>query len=175
MPHHPDQATTVRIRLIEPDETDAVAAVTETAYSHDYELPESYRRSLLDVATRAARDQVWVAEDPATGRILGTVWTPLPGGRISPLARDGELDFRLLAVAPHARGRGIGAALTRHVLTLGRQRGARRVVMNSGSEMVGAHRLYLALGFVRLTDREGPVEVAPGRFLDLFAFGYDLD
>lgn len=174
MPHHADPVEDLRIRLIRPDETDAVATLTETAYSHDYSLSESYRRSLVDVAARAEHDQVWVAEDPVTGRILGTVWTPLPGERISPLARDGELDFRLLAVAPEARGRGIGAALTRHVLALGRERGVRRVVMNSGSDMVGAHRLYAALGFVRLTEREGPIEVEPGHFINLFAFGYDL-
>jgi len=46
--------------------------------------------------------------------------------------------------------------------------------MNSGPEMLGAHALYLKLGFRRLTEREQPVEVEPGRFLDLRAFGYDL-
>ncbi|TFC95616.1 MULTISPECIES: hypothetical protein [Cryobacterium] len=39
------------------------------------------------------------------------------------------LDSRLLAVAPTARSRGIGAAPTRHMLTLGRERGVSRVVM----------------------------------------------
>lgn len=46
--------------------------------------------------------------------------------------------------------------------------------MNSGPEMLGAHALYLKLGFRRLTEREAPVEVEPGRWLDLRAFAYDL-
>jgi hypothetical protein len=40
--------------------------------------------------------------------------------------------------------------------------------------MLGAHALYLKLGFRRLTERERPIEVEPGRFIDLRAFGFDL-
>ncbi|WP_374947972.1 GNAT family N-acetyltransferase [Agreia sp.] len=165
----------VRIRLVRPNELDAVARLTIEAYAHDYELSAGYRQSLGDVHDRARADEVWVAEDTATGVILGTVWTPRPGAHLSPLARDGELDFRVLAVAPDARGRGIGAALTEHVVGLGRIRGVRRVVMNSGSTMLAAHRLYTRLGFVRLAEREGRIEVEPGVFVELFAFGLDLD
>jgi ribosomal protein S18 acetylase RimI-like enzyme len=165
----------VRIRLVRSNELDAVARLTIEAYTRDYELSNSYRLSLGDVHERARNDEVWVAEDTATGAILGTVWTPRPGARLSPLALDDEFDFRLLAVAPDARGRGIGAALTEHVVGLGRVRGVKRVVMNSGSTMFAAHRLYARLGFERLPEREGRIEVEPGFFVDLFAFGLDLD
>jgi GNAT superfamily N-acetyltransferase len=165
----------VRIRLVRPNELDEVARLTIDAYTHDYELSNSYRRSLGEVSDRARADEVWVAEDTATGAILGTVWTPRPGARISPLALDDELDFRLLAVAPDAQGRGIGAALTEHVVGLGRIRGVKRVVMNSGGNMLAAHRLYSRLGFVRLPEREERVEVEPGFFVDIFAFGLDLE
>lgn len=107
--------------------------------------------------------------------ILGTVWVPRPGEHLSELALVGELDFRQLAVAPSARGRGIGEALTRHVIALAEERGAVRVVMNSGPEMLGAHALYAKIGFRRLPEREHRIEVEPGRFLDLLAFGLDLD
>jgi ribosomal protein S18 acetylase RimI-like enzyme len=164
----------VRIRLVRPNELDAVARLTIEAYTRDYELSNSYRLSLGDVHDRARTDEVWVAEDTATGAILGTVWTPRPGARLSPLALEDELDFRLLAVAPDARGRGIGTALTEHVVGLGRIRGVKRVVMNSGGTMFAAHRLYARLGFERLPEREGRIEVEPGFFVDLFAFGLDL-
>jgi len=116
---------------------------------------------------------VWVAEDIATGAILGTVATPRPGGWISELGKTGELDFRLLAVAPAARGRGIGELLTRHVLTLARERGLGRVVMNSGPEMLGAHRLYDRMGFTRLPDRYVTFTSSNGP-VTLLTFAYDL-
>ncbi|MFF0910815.1 GNAT family N-acetyltransferase [Microbacterium enclense] len=161
------------IRLVAPGEFDEAGRVTAEAYRQSYDgLTEGYLASLADVAGRVAQGEVWVAVDGDA--IVGTVWVPRPGERLSPLAQDGELDFRQLAVAPAARGRGVGAALTRHVIALARERGARRVVMNSGQEMLGAHALYLKLGFRRLTEREHPVEVEPGRFLDLRAFALDL-
>lgn len=164
----------VRIRLVRAHELEAVARLTVDAYTTDYDLSESYVRSLADVHGRARSDEVWVAEDTATGAILGTVWTPRPGARISPVAQGDELDFRLLAVAPDARGRGIGEALVSHVVGLGRIRGVKRVVMNTGSMMLPAQRLYTRLGFARLPEREERIEVEPGRFVDIYAFGLDL-
>lgn len=169
----PAEAPALTIRLVAPDEHADAGRLTVDAYRHSYEgLTAGYLASLADVATRVAQGEVWVALDG--DEIVGTVWTPRPGERLSPLAVEGELDFRQLAVAPTARGRGVGEALTRHVIELARARGAERVVMNSGPEMLGAHALYLKLGFRRLTEREHPVEVEPGRFLHLRAFAYDL-
>ncbi|MCT9820787.1 GNAT family N-acetyltransferase [Microbacterium sp. W1N] len=163
------------IRLVRPDEHDETSRITVEAYQHSYRgLSEKYLASLRNVPGRVAAGEVWVAVD-ADGTVVGSVWVPRPGERLSELARDDEFDFRQLAVAPAARGRGIGDALTRHVIGLARARGARRVVMNSGPEMTGAHALYLKLGFRRLTEREAPIEVEPGRWLDLRAFGLDLD
>jgi ribosomal protein S18 acetylase RimI-like enzyme len=161
--------TGLRVRLVAPHEYARVAQLSVDAYGHDYDLPDDYRASLADVATRAREHEVWVAEDLATGELLGTVVTPRPGGHISELGRDGELDFRLLAVDPAARRRGVGALLTEHVIALARQRNLTRVVMNSGPQMTGAHALYHRLGFVRLTERETRV-VHGGTLL---AFGYD--
>ena len=97
---------------------------------------------------------------------------PRPGGRISELGQDGELDFRLLAVAPAARRRGIGRMLVEHVIALAAERGASRVVMNSGPQMTGAHQLYYAMGFTRLTGRE--TRTVEGHTRPLLAFGYEV-
>ncbi|MDQ1168667.1 MULTISPECIES: GNAT family N-acetyltransferase [Microbacterium] len=170
---HEPRPDTLAIRPVAPDEHAEAGRLTAEAYRTSYEgLTEGYLASLADVEGRVAQGEVWVALDG--DELVGTVWVPRPGGRLSPLAQEGELDFRQLAVAPSARGRGVGEALTRHVMALARERGADRVVMNSGAEMLGAHALYLKLGFRRMPEREYPVEVAPGRFLDLWAFGYDL-
>lgn len=160
----------IRVRLVTVDEYAQVGALSDAAYSYDYTLPDAYRASLREVAARAHEHEVWVAEDTATGELVGTVATPRPGGRISDLAREDELDFRLLAVSPTARRRGIGALLTNHVIALARQRGAKRVVMNSGPQMLGAHRLYEQLGFGRLPERE--TFLVNGHAL--FAFGLDV-
>lgn len=162
------------VRLVRDDEIEEVAALSLRAYEHAYELSDEYRRSILDVDGRAREHQVWVAADAATGALLGTVATPHRGSTISPLARPGELDFRLLAVDPPARGRGIGEALTRHVVELARLRGLDRVVMNSGEQMTGAHRLYERLGFARLHEREHDLVVDGGRRIRLFAFTIDV-
>ncbi|MEH3088449.1 MAG: GNAT family N-acetyltransferase [Microbacterium arborescens] len=167
-------ASAVTIRLVRTEEYERAGELTAQAYAASYEgLNEGYLASLRDVATRVLTGDVWVAVD-ATGDLLGTVWVARPHRPLAPIARPGETDFRQLAVAPAARGRGVGEALTRHVVDLARERGSHRVVMNSGPEMTGAHALYAKLGFRRLPDREGRVEVAPGRFIDLLAFGYDL-
>ena len=116
----------------------------------------------------------WVAVD-ADDTILGTVWVAAEGRPLSEVAQPGETDFRQLAVAPSARGRGIGEALTRKVIALAAERGSHRVVMNSGPQMTGAHALYAKMGFRRLPDREGRWEVEPGRWIELLAFGLDID
>lgn len=166
-------AAGVTVRRVVPAEHEAVADLLEAAYGFEYTISESYRDVLRDVAGRAAEHDVWVAVDDETGALLGTVATPVPGRHISPLALDGELDFRLLGVAPAARGRGIGTTLTLHVLDVARAQGVQRVVMNSGPQMVRAHRLYEALGFRRLPERETRVIEGEGGGR-LHAYGLDL-
>lgn len=162
----------VVVRLVREDEHALVADLLERAYTADYTISDEYRASLRAVAERAAEHEVWVAvRDAGPGpALLGSVATPRAGRTISDLARPGELDFRLLGVDPAARGRGIGRLLTEHVVALAAARGLTRVVMNSGPQMVGAHRLYLSLGFERLPERETRVVEAG----TLLAFGLDL-
>lgn len=172
-------APEVVIRPVRPEEYDAAASVLVTAYDHDYTLTEEYRENLRSIEHWATAQQVWVAvdPDPAPGipNLLGLVITPRPDGPpIAPLARAGELDFRLLAVHPSARRRGIGELLTHHVIALARSRGATAVVMNSGPDMIAAHRLYARLGFSRLPEREDRWVQGPDGPFRLFAFGLVL-
>jgi ribosomal protein S18 acetylase RimI-like enzyme len=77
----------------------------------------------------------------------------------------------MLAVAPAARGRGVGEALARLCLDRFRHEGCRAVVISSLPQMAAAHRLYARLGFRRLPERDWtPV---PG--VDLIAFAVDLE
>ena len=166
------------IRLVRTEEYERAGDVTADAYLASYgDLSEDYLASLRDVARRVTEGDVWVAIEASdeADEIVGTVWVSRPNRPLNPdIGRPGETDFRQLAVAPSARGRGVGAALTRHVIALARERGSHRVVMNSGPEMTGAHALYAKLGFQRLPEREQPRELEPGRIVTLLAFGYDL-
>ncbi len=164
--------TDVLIRLALPGEHAELGGLREAAYSHDYVISDRYRQSLRDVSTQAAEHEVWVAVDRESGHLLGTVTAPRPGGHVSELGQDGELDFRLLAVAPAARRRGVGRLLVEHVIALAARRGATRVVMNSGPEMTGAHRIYYSMGFARLSDRE--TRTVEGHTQPLLAFGYEV-
>lgn len=162
------------IRLVREEEVPATAEVLLRAYTSDYQVSDDYRADIAAVAERAREHQVWVAVDRSDGEVLGSVATPRRGGAISRLGEPGrELDFRLLGVAPAARGRGIGEQLTRHVLALGAIRGVDRVVMNSGPEMRAAHRLYYRLGFNRRREREHVIEDG-GRAFTLYSFAITL-
>jgi ribosomal protein S18 acetylase RimI-like enzyme len=165
----------VRIRLMQPTEADAVSALVEGAYAADFELSAAYRADISAVAERAREHEVWVATDATSGVLLGTVSTPRAGAAISPLARDGELDFRFLGVAAAARRRGIGELLVEHVLLLARLRGIGRVVLNTGPDMVAAQRLYERLGFERLHEREYVFERPDGSSFLMLAYGRDTD
>ncbi|SDZ43975.1 aminotransferase class I/II-fold pyridoxal phosphate-dependent enzyme [Herbiconiux ginsengi] len=157
------------IRLVRPDEYEAVSRQRFAAYAHDYEIGGEYAENVRAVEMHATVAEVWVAVDSATGDLLGSVTLPRPGEALTELGREGELEFRLLAVDPGARGRGVGRQLTEFVLDTARSRGATRVVMNSGTDMVVAHRLYESLGFARMPERENPPGVEPTR-----AYGLDL-
>jgi ribosomal protein S18 acetylase RimI-like enzyme len=165
----------VHVRLMRPEEAEAVSALVGAAYGDDFELNDRYRAEIMAVAERAREHQVWVATDAASGTLLGTASTPRAGRAISPLAREGELDFRFLGVASEARRRGVGALLVEHVLRLARLRGASRVVLNTGPDMVAAQRLYERLGFVRLHEREFTFERPDGSSFLMMAYGREID
>ncbi|MEU5261323.1 GNAT family N-acetyltransferase [Amycolatopsis sp. NPDC021455] len=148
----------VEIRPPRPEEYAAAGEVTVRAYAVDGHLVAGigYDVELRDVARRVRQAEVLVAVDE-TGEVLGTVTVVRPESDYAEVSRPGELEFRMLAVAPSARGRGIGEALTRAVLDRARALGAHRVVLSSQEGMRSAHRLYERLGFTRLAERDWQV------------------
>ena len=130
----------------------------------------TYEPQLRDGRDRAARAELLVAVDPSGGPLLGTVTFAPPGSPYANLAREGEAEFRMLAVSPEARGRGVGEALVRACLRRAGELGAGRVVLSTQPDMVLAHRIYERMGFVRTPDRDwSPV---PG--VDLMTYALDI-
>lgn len=164
--------TTLRVRLADPPEYDAVGALTVAGYVADGHLVpgDPYAAVLRDAAQRARDAELLVAVDADDDAIVGTVTFCVAGTPYAEVSHPGEAEFRTLATAPGARGRGVGTALVVACLDRARALGASRVVISSGDWMLTAHRLYSRLGFVRLPDRDwSPI---PG--VDLLAFSREL-
>jgi GNAT superfamily N-acetyltransferase len=140
----------IEIRLARADEYAAAGELTLDGYVHDEFLTREtdYAEHLLDAATRADEGELVVAVDE-DGALLGTVTFCPPGSPLRELSRDGEAEFRMLAVAPAARGRGVGRALVEYCFTRARELGLAEMVICSMSRMTAAHRLYGAMGFER--------------------------
>jgi ribosomal protein S18 acetylase RimI-like enzyme len=150
----------------------AIARLTVAAYQADGQLDgeHGYAETLADVAGRAQAGELLVAVDPGTDEVLGSVLFVLPGGRYAELSTAGEAEFRMLAVDPAARGRGVGEALVRACVARTAELGLRAVVISTRDFALTAQRLYARLGFVRTPQRDWtPV---PG--VDLLALRLDL-
>lgn len=150
-----DVSDGVTVRPAWPGEFDEVGRLTVAAYrAGGLPRPDSsYVTELAKAAWRAERAELLVAAD-AEGALLGTVTVCAPGSELGEVSRPGELEFRMLGVAPEARGHGIGRTLVRAVIDRADEIGALRVVLCSLETMRAAHRLYERLGFVRLPERD---------------------
>ena len=157
----------LEIRPAAPAEFPVIADLCAAAYAPFVGRDGAYVAALRDVAGRAAGAELLVA---AGGGLLGTVTFVPDGGPLGEIAEPGEAEFRMLAVDPGAQGRGIGLALTRHVVEESRRRGRHGVVCSSLPTMRVAHRIYARLGLVRVPARDwSPV---PGVDLLTFALAF---
>jgi ribosomal protein S18 acetylase RimI-like enzyme len=159
----------VEVRLARPEEYPLVGEITVAAYEPFLLGPDDpYAATLRDAATRAQRAELWVAVEDEV--VLGSVTDPPAGSSYRELGGDDEGEFRMLAVAPQAQGRGVGERLANHVIDRSRAAGHRAVVISSLPDMSAAHRLYGRLGFVRVPDLDW--EPMPG--VVLIAFRLEL-
>ncbi|MFE3196407.1 GNAT family N-acetyltransferase [Embleya sp. NPDC059237] len=151
--HHP-APTGVRIRQARPEEYEAVGEVTIAGYAGLVASDQDYVNDLRKAAHRAENSELLVAVDEHTGEILGTVAFVLPGSPYAEVSREGEGEFRMLAVTPAARGRGIGEALVEACLERARKYHFTAVAISTVWDMRAAHRLYGRMGFHRAPERD---------------------
>ena len=141
----------------DPTELAAVGALTVQAYTADGYLggaEDGYAEHLRAAADRAREADLAVAVDESAGTLLGTVTYCRAGTPWAEVSRPGEAEFRMLAVAPEARGRGVGAALAAWCVDRARADGCTGVVLSTLTVMHTAHRLYERMGFVRTPERD---------------------
>jgi len=150
----------VILRLADPSdavEIAVVGALTVDAYLADGYLggaEDGYAGHLRAAAERARDAELAVAVDEASGAVLGTVTYCRSGTPWAEVSGDGEAEFRMLAVAPTARGQGVGEALATWCIDRARADGCHAVVLSTLPVMHPAHRIYQRLGFVRTPERD---------------------
>lgn len=129
--------------------------LTVEAYAADgfVTAEDPYAAVLADAAGRDREALVWVALDEED-RLIGTVTLVRPGTAMSEIAGPDEAEIRTLAVAAAARGRGVGAELTRRCVATAGDEGYAAVVLSSATWMAAAHRLYERMGFARVPGRD---------------------
>ncbi len=155
------------MRAALPAEYDAIGALTLRAYSFDGLLDDDsdYARDLREAGRRAEHADLLVAVDVENG-VLGTVTFCLPGSPYAELSRDGQAEFRMLAVDQGARGQGIGEKLVRACLDRAEGKGCTSVVISTRPQMVSANRLYQRLLF----DRSPELDWTPAPGIELIAY-----
>lgn len=164
---------TVLVREAVPAEYEAIGDLTVAAYSIFPETGDDseYVEELRDVAGRARACPVYVAIDPASGRVIGgATYVPGPGTPLSELVYEGEAGIRMLAVDPEAQGKGAGTALVEALIARAWADGRRGMALYTLPAMAAAHRVYERYGFRRDPARDWQVD--PG--LLLLAYTLDL-
>ena len=163
------------VRGAGPGDRDAIQAVTLAAYQeHTATIGahwKGYRQNILATLAAAAPGTQIVALDD--DRVVGAVLLypagasiEKPGGTTLTLTWP---EVRLLAVAPSARGRGVGAALMSECIHRARTAAATALTLHTTDVMQAAMRLYERLGFEPAQELD--LEPAPG----IVAKGYRLD
>ena len=157
----------LHIRDGRESDRDTIQAVTLSAYQqYAAVMPpphwESYRRNILDTLSDVQPAEQIVAEqdEAVVGAVLlypaGTVFSGPDGASVS-LAWP---EVRLLAVAPPARGQGIGKALMQECLRRAHQSRSAAITLHTSDMMEVAMHMYERIGFVRTPEFD--FQPAPG-------------
>ena len=152
------------IREALPEELPAVGELRVEAYVAGYGMATEevgYATVLRDAPGHAVHAEVLVAL--RQGELVGTVAIAPAGVPLAEVAQPGEVEFRFMAVAPHAWRQGIAQALLEAVIA---RAGDQALVCSVIEGNEPAAQLYLAHGFTPVASRDH--EPVPGVHLRVF-------
>jgi len=171
-------ARDVVIRDMDIHELDEVRQLTLTAYEEFSSLMPppvwvSYRNSIADTFDTAGPSECIVAlfEDRLVGSVLLYPASVDAYGR--PARQAGYPEVRLLAVAPRARGLGIGKALMLECERRARLAGAAKIGLHTTDFMQTAMGMYERMGYVRVSDTD--FTAAPGMLVKGYRLSLDQE
>jgi ribosomal protein S18 acetylase RimI-like enzyme len=168
----------LRIRDARSSDCGAIEAVTLAAYEQYAALMpahwEGYRQNILATLAAAQPEAQIVAEEG--GAIVGSVFL-YPAGSVMARPGGGSMaltlpEVRLLAVAPPARGRGVGAALMDECVRRARQSGSAALTLHTTDIMQAAMHLYERLGFRRALELD--FQPVPGVTIKGYRLGLEV-
>jgi GNAT superfamily N-acetyltransferase len=148
-----DGGASLRLRDARPEDKAAIEVVTRAAYAqYGSTMPPRfwpmYWQNLVAALEGESSAEVIVAD--LGGSIVGVVrlYPPSTNAYSSANVPLAWPEIRLLAVAPEARGRGVGQALMDECLRRARKVGAVAVGLHTMPVMEEAVRMYERMGFV---------------------------
>jgi len=165
----------LQFRNARPGDRDAIRKLTLSAYEEYAPLMpshwEDYRENILATLAHVEPAEQIVAE--RGGAIVGTVLL-YPAGTVFSGHDNVSItlaspEVRLLAVAPAARGQGIGTALMRECIRRARRSGAAVLTLHTTDLMHVAMGMYERMGFKRVPEIDFYVDQ------DLTVKGYRLN
>ncbi|WP_324653598.1 GNAT family N-acetyltransferase [Georgenia sp. H159] len=160
-------ASTVAVRTVDPADAGDLGRVLAEAYvAGDVLDPgDRYVGQLRDVAGRLPHVvAVLAAYDDA--EVLGGLTLVEAGTPEAEVAVAGELEIRMLAVAPQHQGRKVSLALLAAAEEVGRAGGYDALVLSSLPAMSAAHRVYQRYGFDRVVERDWVADWDPQALAD---------
>ena len=142
----PSAAPARRIVLREPRPGDLgwVVQAHGELYAREYGFDSGFEALVAEIAAKflrqfdPAREKGWIAE--VDGQRAGCVFLVRKSATVAQL--------RLLLVTPEARGLGLGGRLTDACITFAREKGYRKIMLWTQSNLIAARAIYAARGFV---------------------------
>ena len=140
--------TPAQIEIIPVPGTGApeLVAVARTLMGEYAAMPHTVRRWLNPAADIAALPNPYVL--PHGVLLLARDGLEFLGSGALRVLEPAIGEIKRVYVRPSARGRGVGEAITNHLLDHAMQLGFDRVRLDTAPELIAARKLYLRLGFV---------------------------
>ncbi|HZQ06558.1 MAG TPA: GNAT family N-acetyltransferase [Anaerolineae bacterium] len=164
------------LRDARPDEKNKILDLTLSAYQQYAPIMGEHWQEYQDNITATLADPSPAAQIVAeqNGAIVGTALL-YPTGTVFHLDDDTDLrlpapEIRLLAVAPSARGQGIGEALTRECMQRARTAGDRIITLHTTDMMQVAKTMSEKMGFVRAPE----LDFTPAPDFTIMGYRYNL-
>ncbi|MET3720233.1 MULTISPECIES: GNAT family N-acetyltransferase [unclassified Arthrobacter] len=165
------QSITIR-PAVEAD-FNAIARITRDSYlaaGYFDSADHPYMQQIQDVAARASKATIWVAE--RNGQVVGSVTLALAGEQYADIALDDEVEFRMLVVDPAVQRSGAGQAMVEAIIAHARSLdGINGVALTTGKTWESAHGLYRKTGFRRVRERDWLI---PGTDIKLMVYRLDV-
>jgi GNAT superfamily N-acetyltransferase len=163
----------ISIRPAVEADFDAIARITADSYlaaGYFDSADHPYMQQIQEVAARAAKATIWVAE--RDGQVVGSVTLALAGEPYADIALADELEFRMLVVDPAVQRSGAGQAMVQAIIEHAKSLdGINGVALTTGRTWESAHGLYRKTGFRRVPSRDWLI---PGTDIKLLVYRLDL-